>query len=42
MRRIHMKSVSGEMSYEKNEETKLGHKFNDMNYFITISIYEIT
>ena len=36
------KSVSGEMSYEKNEETKLGHKFNDLNYFITVSIYEVT
>ena len=36
------KSVSGEMSYERNEETKLGHKFNDLNNFVTISIYEVT
>ena len=36
------KSVSSEMSYERNEETKLGNKFNDLNYFVTISIYEVT
>ena len=36
------KSVSGEMIYEKNEETKLGHKFNDLNYFVVITIYEVT
>ena len=35
------KSVSGEMPYEKNEETKLGHKYNDLNYYISISIYEV-
>ena len=36
------KSVSGEMTYEKNEETKLGHKFNDLNYFVCINIFEVT
>ena len=36
------KSVSGEMIYERNEETKLGNKFNDLNYFVSINIYEIT
>ena len=29
------------MPYEKNEETKLGHKYNDLNYYISISIYEV-
>ena len=36
------KSISGEMLYEKNEETKLGNKFNDLNYFVAITIYEVT
>ena len=36
------KSVSAEMHYEKNEETKLGHKFNDVNFFIYLTIYEVT
>ena len=35
------KSVSGEMPYQKNEETKLGHKFNDLNCYVSISIYEV-
>ena len=29
------------MPYEKNEETKLGHKFNDLNCYVSIFIYEV-
>ena len=36
------KSVSSEMQYQKNEETKLGNKFSDLNYFVSITIYEVT
>jgi hypothetical protein len=35
------KSVSSELPYETNEETKKGNKFNDIVYTITIIIYEI-
>ena len=35
------KSVSVEMSYERSEEIKLDKKFNDLNNFVTISIYEV-
>ena len=35
------KSVSSELPYETNEETKKGNKFNDIVYSITIIIYEI-
>ena len=36
------KSVSSELIYERNEETKLGNKFNDLNYFVSVNIYEVT
>ena len=36
------KSVSSELIYERNEETKLGNKFNDLNYFVNVNIYEVT
>ena len=35
------KSVSSEIPYEINEETKKGNKFNDILYSISIIIYEI-
>ena len=35
------KSVSSELPYETNEETKKGNKYNDIIYSITIVIYEI-
>ena len=35
------KSVSSELPYETNEETKKGSKFNDIIYSITIIIYEV-
>ena len=35
------KSVSSELPYETNEETKKGNKFDDIIYTITIIIYEI-
>jgi hypothetical protein len=36
------KSVSGELPYQKNEETKIGYKFNEINYFVKLTIYEVT
>ena len=30
------------MAYEKNEETKLGNKFNDLNYFVYINYFFYT
>ena len=36
------KSISGELSYKINEETKLGYKFNELNFFIKLSLYEVT
>ena len=35
------KSISSELPYETNEETKKGNKFNDINYAITLIIYEV-
>ena len=35
------KSVSSELPYEINEETKKGNKFNDINFSINIIIYEV-
>ena len=35
------KSVSSELSYETNEETKKGNKFNDILYSISLNIYEV-
>lgn len=35
------KSVSSELSYEINEETKKGNKYNDLVFSISIVVYEI-
>jgi hypothetical protein len=35
------KSVSSELSYEINEETKKGNKYNDLIFSISIVVYEI-
>ena len=35
------KSVSAELPYETNEDTKKGNKFNDIIFSITIIIYEV-
>ena len=35
------KSISSELPYEANEETKKGNKFNDIIFSITIIIYEV-